>query len=162
MKGFSLVEIAVVVLIAGMVVLAAVPVLRGVLPGGRLQSAARRLSASVNRLYSEAVFTGEYHSMRIDLEEGSYAAFTETPDSEPEPFHGAGGRLPDGIIFSDIDAAGRKYAEGVVRINFAPSGAVDPSIIRISDGGEKILSIIIEGYTGRVRVVEGYVSGDFR
>ncbi len=162
MKGFSLVEIAVVVLIAGMAVLAAAPVFRDVLPGGRLESGARRLSAVFNRLYNEAVFTGEYHSLRINLEDGSYAAFAELPDSEPEALSGAGGRLPEGIFFSDADVAGSKYSDGVARINFAPYGAVDPSVVRISDGDGRILSLVIEGYTGRTRVVEGYVSEDFR
>ena len=162
MKGFSLVEIAVVVLITGMAVLIALPVFRNVLPGGRLESGARRLSSAVNLLYNEAVFTGTAHSLKVSLESGIYEGLILVPDSEPEILPAAGGSLPEGVFFSDVDASGRKYSEGDVRINFAPHGVIDPAIIRIENEDGRILSLVIEGYTGRVRIVGGYVSEDFR
>ena len=162
MKGFSLIEITVVALIAGMAILIAVPVFRDVLPGARIESAARRLSAVVNRLHNEAVFTGTAHSLEVGLESGVYKGFILVPGSEPEVLHGAGGSLPEGVYFSDVDASGRKYSQGDVGINFAPHGVIDRAIIRIGNDDGRVLSLVIEGYTGRVRIAEGYVSEDFR
>jgi prepilin-type N-terminal cleavage/methylation domain-containing protein len=162
MKGFSLVEIAVVVLIAGMVMLIAAPVFRDVLPAGRLESSSRRVSSVVNRLYNEAVFSGRAHFLEVSFERGVYEGFAEIPESEPEALRGAGGSLPEGVFFSDIDVSGRRHSEGAARIDFAPHGVISPSIVRIADSGGRILSLVIESYTGRVRVEEGYVREDSR
>lgn len=162
MKGFTFIELAVVAAIAGIAVLAALPVLRDFLPGERLESAGRMFSAVVNRLYSEAAFSGRGHFLSICFESGVYRGFAEVPDSEPEPVQGAAGRLPDGVYFHDADIAGRKFSGGEARLNFSPRGFIDPSVVRLDGGDGRILSLVIEGFSGRVRAADGYVEEDFR
>ncbi len=162
MKGFSLVEISIVVLIASMAVLVVAPVFRDAVPGARIESSARRLSAAVDRLYNEAVFSGSAHSLVINLEGGSYEGEREAEGSEPEKLQGVGGRLLEGVFFLDGQSAGRSFAGGQARINFSPDGVADPSIIRIENQDGRIISLVIEGFTGRVKVVEGYHRESFR
>ncbi len=160
-KAFSLVEIAVVALIASVIILVAVPVFRDILPGARIESSARRLSASVRMLYNEAVFSGSAHSLVLCLETGGYEGFREVPDSEPEIVHGAGGRLLEGVYFADVEVAGRQFAGDEARINFSPNGVIDPAVIRVENEDGRVISLVIEGFTGRVRIVEGYVREAF-
>lgn len=157
MKGFSLIEIAVVALIASIVVLIAVPVFRDSLPAARIESGARRLSASVRLIYDEAVFGGAPHSMVICLEGGGYEGFREEPETEPEAVPGSAARLPRGVSFLDVDSAGRTFSGEEARINFSPHGYIDPSVIRLENENGRVVSLVIEGFTGRVRIVEGYV-----
>lgn len=162
MKGFSLIELAVVAAIAGIVMLAAFPVLRDFLPGQRLESAGRMFSAVVNRLYSEAVFSGRSHFLSICFETGVYRGFEDVPDSEPAPVQGAAGRLPEGVFFHDAHISGRKFSGEEAKLSFSPGGFIDPSVVRLADGEGRILSLVIEGFTGLVRAVDGYVEENFR
>ncbi len=161
MKGFSLVELAIVVMIAAVLLAAAAPVFRDVLPGTRAESASRRLRAVIGELYNEAVFTGQAHVLVLNIDEGTYEGRVQVSGSGDEPLQAARGRLPEGVSFEDVESSGELFTRGEARIFFDPAGFIDPSLIRLGDGKERTLTIVVDGFTGRARVEEGYVRETF-
>lgn len=88
-RGFTLLELLVVIVLVAMMAAVAVPRLGGVLPGQRLQGAGRRLASDMQYLYAYAVTQREYVRMAIDLNQGEYWAETFEPaapdEEEDEP-----------------------------------------------------------------------------
>lgn len=154
--GFTLIEIAVIVVILSSLLLISFPKFQNIFPQTHLLSSARRIAGEVRRLYHEAVFTGRRSCLSLALEKGEYLALREVPGAEMEKLDGGLGRLLPGVRFQDVVVAGKKINEGTAHIDFSPYGLIEHSIIHLvnSDGDE--LSIIINRFTGKVELSPGY------
>lgn len=78
-RGFTLIELMVVILVIGTAAAVVAPRLGGLLPGVRLRGAARRLASDMRYLYGYAVARRQYVRLALDLNEGTYWAETFTP-----------------------------------------------------------------------------------
>jgi general secretion pathway protein H len=119
-RGFSLVEIVVVIgLIAGATALVAGLVSSG-LPGQQLRSAARELAAQMRFARAQAIVTGEPQVLRLDANRHTWTA--------PRGRHG---ELPDQIEIIAVGARDDAAGEGVATYRFFPDGASTGGNVRL-------------------------------
>jgi len=160
--GFTLLEIAVVLSVIGLIVMLVVPRL-SVLGSVALDTSARRLAARVRYLREEAALRGRPVRLVFDPRAGSYAASVFATgeggghfvDEDTPLFRRVS--LPDDVR---IDLAGpnlESTLDGRPATVFSPDGFTDPAVIYLDDGRGRAISIVIEPAIPSPRVVEGRV-----
>ncbi len=159
--GFTLLEIAVVIFIMGLVMTLAIPYLGG-FHGAQLKSEARRLAGRANYLYDEAATEKVIYRMIFDLDHNGYYVTRLDPyGTNPQfiPYAGPWGdmvMMPPGIQLRDVSVEGIGAAKvGAISCQFYPEGYVDATVIHmISDSGE-VMTLSFNPLTGNVAIVNG-------
>ncbi|MBI5135836.1 MAG: type II secretion system protein [Nitrospirae bacterium] len=168
--GFTLIELVLVLFVIGMVVAVAFPRFRN-LGGGDLDSETRTLIGHIQGLYSEATFTRRTHRLVFDLDGNRYwaevANVTETEgETGPEKTQAFAPvvttflrpvRLPRDVELTDVTAAGRgKRSDGTAYTYFYPLGRTDFTVIHLSQGDDRQVTLRVNPVSGRVTLDDGY------
>lgn len=156
--GFTLLELAVVVLLISLFTLLAVPLFSGPADSA-LASSARRISGLVKQLYNEAVLTGREHRLVFHLRDGTCTAQVKEANGELKPLPGRTGELSlrDGVRFAAVAVAGNgQFSGGEVATVVSPSGWLPETVIHLDGGGERRMTLRILSFTGTTEVYEGY------
>jgi len=156
-RGFTLLELVVVVFLIGLFSLLTVPLLSG--PGdAALTSSARRLAGTVKQLYNESALSGLEGRLIFNLDGGTYTARLRERDGTLRPLPGAGqdGKLRGATRFTAVAVAGRgSVARGEVVTEFSPAGWLPETVIHLQDG-ERQLTLRLLSFTGITEVYAGY------
>jgi type II secretion system protein H len=129
-RGFTLVEILVVLTIIGLLISMCIPGYARLMPHLHLLSAKHRLLADLRRAHAEAVSTARTVIIAFDPETEVYSA-----DGRKEKI------AVKLSLFSGSD-------EKPVAVRFYADGSATPARILLSDGGERT-GILIDAFTGR-------------
>jgi len=157
-RGFTLIELAIVVLLLGLMAGLTLPLLSNWGQDDLLGSA-RRLAGTVRYLYNEAALTRNEHRLIFNLDDGSYQTKVLDKAGNLVPVGGAGkGRnLLGDARFEDIIINSRgRFTTGEVTTLFHPSGWLDETIIHLKDDEDRKLSLRFNPLTGAMDLVEGY------
>src|SRR5205823_6344795 len=160
--GFTLLEIAIVLFIMGLIMSIALPYFGG-LTGTRLKSEARRLAGHATYLYDAAETEKVVVRLNFDLDSNSYFVTRLDPYQAAPTFklqHGLLGRvmLPPGIRLRDVTVGALGTAtRGVVGCAFYPTGWADATVIHLAASNGAIFTLAINPLTGQVSIL----SGDF-
>ncbi len=161
-RGFTLVELALVLLIVGVMVTIAVPRLPS-LTAVRLQTEAEHLATRIAYLTDEAALRGRVYRMRLDLDAESYdtaallpyAASENARVLEPtwDPFTKPVA-LDDTLDIEGLVTSEGEWREGEHALYFFPEGDGAGAAITLAraDGSERVQVRLEEG-TGEVRVL---------
>jgi len=161
-SGFTLIELALVVVILGLLVGLCLPAL-GELEPDRMKSTARRLAGTVKYLYNEAVMSGTEHRLIFDLAANSYHAVQVAPTGELEPLGNQGRpyQLPDNVRLESVfQPQHGEYRDGEMSTILRPEGWLEETIIHLSDARQHKLTLRLVPLTGLTEIYEGY--RDFR
>ena len=159
--GFTLLELAIVLFIIGLVMTIAMPYFGG-LRGALLRSEARRLASRVNYLYQEAGAQKVLLRITFDLDLNSYSIsrldpFALKPAFKPE--RGPAGvtvTLPIGVRLRDVWVEGAgSFRRGEVSSQFYPGGSVDATVVHLAGDNGTVLTLAINSFSGRVAIVRG-------
>lgn len=142
-RGFSLLELLVVLVIIGLSASLVLPTLTGGLSSLRLKTAAREVSATLRYARSLAVSVGKEQVINMDIEEGKYW-LNEDKDNNRE--------LPSDIRFLNITTQGEEITTGMAGIVFYPMGNSSGSSIFITAGKDRNCHILTQLATGMVEV----------
>jgi len=156
--GFTLIELAVVILLIGLFSALVVPMLTGV-GQDELKTTARRLAGTTKYLYNEAALSGRPYRLLFDLDAGTYGGRRLEEDGELVAVTGSGSdrSLPEGVRFRDIVVAGRgRSSSGQTWTAIQPVGWVDETLIHLAAGDERVLTLHLQPLTGSTEVYEGY------
>jgi len=159
LKGFTLIELAVVLVILAI----SVTVLFPKFGTSRFQQV--RFRSSVNRIASVAEYahhraacTQLVHLLHLDTERGTYWVTSQTTDGKVMPITDAlslKGRLPEGVQFAGVELRDMDTSsQDVVAIRFNPQGWADPAIIHLICSTGETLSVIIDELSGQVEICE--------
>ena len=168
--GFTLIELTVVMFLIGLLFFTAMPKLGNFLFQTDLKSVARSLKATVHLLRSKSIVTHKNTVLHFDLDKGLYWGTYEnqskeseisidTPDTSPliSPK-----KLPEGIKFldvSNINSPKKKF--GLFSSIFNPKGVLEETVLHLIDSNDRVLTIIINAYTGRFLLYDEYVDVEY-
>ena len=140
-RGFSLLELVLVLLLIGVSMLIVLPNIAKGLQDREVRSSALGLAAAARDLRSRALFDGEPHQLVLDASRNSYRIARSTEVS-----------LPSDVRFISVDG-GERLDRDRTRFYFYPNGSSLGGEIRLA-GGEQAISYLIrmEALTGRIEV----------
>ncbi|WP_246155916.1 GspH/FimT family pseudopilin [Thiohalocapsa marina] len=169
-RGFTLVELLVVLAIAGLLLAVTPPLITAALPGVELKAAARRTAGGLRLAREAAIASGRDAAWVIDIEDNRYRILSggsaenhagdQFSDQSSDqlgdqaavrsgPPEGRGGRLPAGIDIELVAAAAEMQSDRVGGIRFFPDGT--------STGGRVILKRGDSGYQVGVNWLTGRI-----
>ena len=160
-RGFTLIELAVVIFVIGLILMIAMPHL-GVFGDAQLKSQTRRLASYTNYLYQEAGTQKVVLRLTWDLDHDRYFVtrldpFALRPVFTPEK--GPAGKavaLPQTVQIRDVTVEGAgTFRRGRVSTQFYPSGSVDATLIHMTDTNGTVFTLGIDPFSGRVSVARG-------
>ena len=161
--GFTLIELAIVLLIMGIAAAFLIPRLRD-RDTVALGASAARLATTARLLYEEAAFRRTPMRLNLDLDKQAYwvTVLNDDPDA-PEFVPDASplsrpAVLPNAVTFADVvlPALGT-VREGIVFAQFFPEGYADALVVHLTNRRSEYATMAIEPLTGRTRVGEGYI-----
>jgi prepilin-type N-terminal cleavage/methylation domain-containing protein len=161
-RGYTLIELSVVVLLIGMMLLIAVPRVRDTLLNDNLKAAARHLIGAVRELRSESVREQTDYLLHIDLNNQSFWSYPAdtTAEKQAELRKGAF-RFQEGVRIADVrqaDEIGRTDGETVIR--FFRQGYAEPAVIHLAKD-ERTFTLVFNPFLQTVTVYEKYVDFSF-
>lgn len=157
-KGFTLVELAVVLVLIGIFSLMVVPRI-SLTESGDLESSAKSLAALSRYLYNEAALTGRRHQLSLEPGDFAFSGREHLDNGELVPLEGLGRRrtLKGNVKFLDIRIAGRDTAAASdIRVNYDPTGWVDETVIHLGVPGGKQMTLHLQPLTGQADFFDGY------
>jgi general secretion pathway protein H len=161
--GFTLLELAVVIFIMGLMLTLAMPYLGGFRQAA-LKSQARRLAGRATYMYDEA--TGHKLVLRLifDMDNNGYAVAQLDPYAIKPVFapdrsmSGHPVMLPAAIRIRDVTVEGiGTLNRGTTATTFYPEGYVDATVIHLEDASHDVMTLEISPLTGQVAIVNGDV-----
>ena len=161
--GFTLLELAIVIFIMGLMLTVAMPYLGGFRQAA-LKSQARRLAGRATYMFDEA--TGHKLVLRLifDLDNNRYSAAQLDPYAvQPvfAPDNSLSGRvvtMPPAIRIRDVTVEGiGTVNRGTVATNFYPEGYVDATVVHLDDASGDVMTLEFSPLTGQVAIISGDV-----
>jgi general secretion pathway protein H len=157
-RGFTLVEMAVIVVILSMVAIIVLPLLPSS-DASNLRSTARRLSTVIRYLGDRSVTTKSLYRMQLDMTENTVTVKKIVNGEETAPGDPFFSRklLAEGVSIEDIEVPRLgKTSEGVINIDFGVAGLGDFIVIHLKGAKGDHFTVAAYPYRGKVEVREGY------
>lgn len=159
--GFTLLEIAIVLFIMGLMMAVAIPYF-GSVTGAQLKSQARQLAGRATYLYEEAAVHKVVLRLTFNLDLNSYYVSRLDPYQpqavfvpELDPLMGRV-VMPAGVRIRDVTVAGLgTFTRGTVSGHFYPTGWADAAVIHLVDSRGAVFTLGINPLTGRVSIAAG-------
>ena len=159
-RGFTLVELVMVVAIVMLAASAVVVNLDAVLPQARIESSARELSATLASARASSIAQGLPYRLEYDLDRGNPRFRVALP------FQAGGGiatddeqrvytdwkPLPEGVRIDEVTIGTRVHRDGICRVVFQPNGNTIEHVVKIvRDTPPGTFHLVIQGLTGFVQ-----------
>lgn len=159
-RGFTLIELAVVIVILGVMITIVMPVL-GELGEANLKRSTRHLTGMVRFLRDDSQARKAVYRLRFDVPNGRYWAevLTTTSDRTVEfkrlqTVMAKEGELSGQTTFKDVRAGAHPDDEYIL---FTPDGWVESAAIHLRDGEGRDFTLLVRPLTGDTELREGYV-----
>jgi general secretion pathway protein H len=142
-RGFTLLELLVVLLIVSLLVALVPPLFSGAVPGAKLKAAVRDLAVTLRLARNQSITRDAETRVHLNLDPPAYAVGTQAPHT-----------LPAGVELKVASASGQRTAQPkrhVVR--FFPDGSSSGTLITLSRG-KLSYDLHVGWLTGRVTIIQ--------
>jgi prepilin-type N-terminal cleavage/methylation domain-containing protein len=154
--GYTLLELIVVIVIVGVVLTVALPVMRDTLLDDGLDKAVRRLQGAARELRNDAVREQVDELLHLDLDRGSY--WVTGSDMTPEKRDAMKDqevKLPDGVVFAGVThLLSEKQTEGETSITFFRKGYTQPAVVHLAKGDREV-DLVFQPFGGALEMQGG-------
>ena len=157
-KGYTLIEISVVIVLVGVIFLLAIPRVQDTVTSDRMRSAVRNLSGAARDLKASAVREQVDHYLHLDLDRRVVWNTRDDMTAEVRTVRRNQARpLPSGVRVADVALADEgKKNQGEVVIRFFSQGYVQPVAIHLTDE-ERTMTLIFQPFLSTFEVKDSYV-----
>ncbi|MGD2020598.1 MAG: GspH/FimT family pseudopilin [Thiohalocapsa sp.] len=142
-RGFTLVELLVVLAIGSLLLAVTPPLVTAVMPGVELKAAARRTAGALRLAREMAVARGRDAAWVLDVEQHRYGIEGDARS----------GNLPDGLSLELVAAEEEMRSEAVGAIRFYPDGSSTGGRV-ILKRGEMGYQVGVNWLTGRILIAQ--------
>ncbi len=159
--GFTLFELAIVVLIIGLITTMVAPYFRG-MRSTLIKGEVRRLAGRASFLYDQASSRKMVMRLTFDLDNNRYFVSRLDPyalnplfalDGEPGATAVA---LPAEVRLRDVTVEGiGTLSRGTISCQFYPEGFVDATVVHMADVWGGLFTLSFDPLTGRVAIMRG-------
>jgi prepilin-type N-terminal cleavage/methylation domain-containing protein len=159
-KGFTLIELIVVVIIMSVMLVFAAPRLSGFIFPDDTNKVVRWLIVKSRLLKSNAVQGQKDYTLNLDIDNNRLWIADESMDTEEalKKAYDQSYSLPDTVRLLDVEYPGRgRVLQGTAEISFYKKGYSDQAIIHIEGGDDRKVSLLVEAFLPSVKWVEDYV-----
>ena len=158
-RGYTLIELIVVLVLIGLVLTLAAPRLRNALLTDNLKGAARKLIGIISNLRNEAIREQRDYFLHFDLNANRFwVSYGSMTDEERTVAREEGSNLPVDIHVDDVWIMDEgKIVEGDVRIRFTRRGYTQKSAIHLSSEDGRKLTLVLSPFLGKVKVIDKYL-----
>jgi prepilin-type N-terminal cleavage/methylation domain-containing protein len=161
-RGYTLIELSVVVLLIGMMLLIAVPRVRDTLLNDDLKATTRKLVGASRELRNEAVREQVDYILQLDLNQPGFWIFSADTTAEKRAEIRKGAiRFPEGIRIAGVRHAEEvRKTEGEASVRFFRKGYVEPTVIHLMKE-DRTFTLVFNPFLQAVSVYEKYVDFTF-
>jgi prepilin-type N-terminal cleavage/methylation domain-containing protein len=159
-KGFTLIELAVVIVILGVMIALVAPRFADI-GNANLKRSSRHLTGMIRFLRDESQAKKTVYRLRFDVQAGRYwaEALTLTTDNTAEftrstSVIGGEGSLAGQTTFRDITVVSHPDDPYIL---FTPDGWVEHALIHLRDGEDRDFTLIVSPLMGNTELRDGYV-----
>jgi len=159
-NGFTLIELAVVIAILGVMIAIVAPQLADI-GEVNLKRSARHLTGMIRFLHEESQAKKTIYRLRFDIQAGHYwaEALTTTSDNTTEfkrmqSVIAGEGNLSGQTTFRDVIAGSHPDEPYLL---FTPDGWVENAAIHLRDGEDRDFTLLVKPLTGDTELRKGYV-----
>jgi len=165
--GFTLVELTLVLLILGIMLSLAVPRL-SLIGEAQLDSAARRMAATISYLHDEAALRGRTYKMTLDLDADSYLVDVQAPYAHGEAAehfaalwdpYAEPSTMPPEVDLVSVETAVSTHTSGTAEVFFAPEMSLGGVTVTLQGDSGRTVELAVDGVTGNVRVSDADPAG---
>ena len=158
-KGFTLIELSVIVFIIGLMGLYVLPNIGDRLFHTQTKFSLRRIAGNIKEVFNRAAIKRQTYYFFIDFDKNRY--WVALPDingefSKEASTHMIDTYLPNKIVLVDVAIPSKKFNTGENVILFTPRGLSEKHMIHLKSDDINY-TLIISPLTGQVEIKEGYV-----
>ncbi|HUU40768.1 MAG TPA: prepilin-type N-terminal cleavage/methylation domain-containing protein [Desulfatiglandales bacterium] len=158
-KGFSLVELTVVVFLLGMMLTISMPNLKHSLLTDDLKSISRKITGLVKNLRNEAIREQKTYTLHIDFEVNRlWVESVDMKEKEKTLAQAKAFKLPQGIRIMDVWRRGKgKNADGVIAIPFNKKGYTEQTLLHLSAEDGREFTLALSPFLGSIKSYDKYI-----
>ena len=158
-RGFTLVELVVVLGMLGIMLVVTVPKFRQALVTNELKSATRKIIGLVDGLRDKAIRENKDYLLHIEIEDNRFwVADAKTTEEERSLARDNGFVLPPDVEVIDVWLISQgKQAVGEITIRFNRKGYVEKSAIHLGDEDGDRMSLVLAPFLAEVKTYDTYV-----
>ncbi|MEA3471618.1 MAG: prepilin-type N-terminal cleavage/methylation domain-containing protein [Thermodesulfobacteriota bacterium] len=161
-RGFTLVELTVVIFLVGLMLLIAIPRVRDTVLTNELKSTVNYLAQTALELRSTSVREQIDYLLYLDINDRLIWFHTSdmTPEAKSESKKRAY-HLPGNVKIADGYRFGReKQIDGEIIIRFFREGYVQPTVVHLVDGSD-FFTLVFEPFLNDIKVHESYIEIEY-
>jgi prepilin-type N-terminal cleavage/methylation domain-containing protein len=158
-KGYTLIELTVVVFLIGVMLAVSIPRFRYSLITDNLKSTTRKIVGLVKNLRNEAIREQKIYFLHVDIEANKlWIEFDAITEEEREMAQEKAFHLPVDVRIVDFwTKSNGKTTEGEVAIKFNKKGYVDQTIIHLGAEDGREFSLVLHPFLAKIESYDKYV-----
>lgn len=158
-RGFTLLELMIVMVIIAVMTSFAIPSLRTSLYSDQLKSTARRVIGLVSEASQEAIRKQAVHTLSFDLEQNRiWLTSKKTGKVDEEKENRQKLTVPGSVSIVDIESvSGGKRSQGTTEIRFSKQGYVDKTLIHLRADDGRDMTVMLSPFLAVTRVYDSYL-----